>query len=288
MKTYKIMSIVSMLALMLAACAAPTPADVQPDPTAVPVEPSPSPEPNVDSAALADSQWQLDSLIVNGQVVTFTPATLPTIVFDSEGKIAGRGGCNSYFGDYTLNGGEISFGAIGATKMACAEGMDQETQYFAALEAAKQISLTSKTSLELRSDDGKTEIKFVNMPVPNAPAETGLTGKVWELTQIENTADGTVETPSTGVLPTLEFTEDGKISGNGGCNGFGGLYATAEGNKVTFTEIISTLMACDNTDIETVYFNGLNGAESYAFDGDMLKITASGGTVVMTFTASMK
>jgi heat shock protein HslJ len=286
MKTYKIMSVVVMLALMLTACAAPTPAAVQPEPTAVPVEPTT--EPSLNPEALADSQWQLDSLIVNGQVVTFTPATLPTIEFDTEGKIAGKGGCNSYFADYTLTGGEISFGAIGATKMACAEGMDQETQYFAALETAKQISLTPETSLELRSDDGKTEIKFVNMPVPNTPDETGLTGKVWELTQIENTADGTVEAPATDVVPTLEFTEDGKISGNGGCNGFGGLYATAEGNKVTFTEIISTLMACDNTDIETVYFNGLNEAESYAFDGDMLKITASGGAVVMTFTASTK
>lgn len=275
MKTYKIMSILGMLAVILAACAAPAA-----------VQSSVTPASILDPEALTNSQWQLQSLIVNGQAVTFTPAILPTIEFATDGKVAGNGGCNSYFGTYTLNGNEVSFGAIGSTKMACNEGMDQETQFFAALEAARQISLTPDTSLELRSADGQTELKFVNMPTASNPPGTSLTGKVWELTQIENTVDGTVEAPAAGVVPTLEFKNDGTISGNGGCNGFGGNYLLAEGNKVAFSEIISTLMACDNTDIETLYFNGLTKAETYAFDGDMLKITASGGTVVMTFEAS--
>jgi heat shock protein HslJ len=272
MKTYKFISIVGMLSVLLAACAAP-----------VAVQPTPTPAPEVDAGALGNSQWQLDSLMVNGQLITLSPAQLPTIEFATDGKIGGSGGCNSYFGSYTVNGDEVSFGAIGSTKMACSEGMDQEGQFFAALEAARHINLTSNTSLELRSTDGQTELKFVNMPSPTTPGDASLTGKVWQLTQIENTTDGVVSAPATGVVPTLEFMDDGTISGNGGCNGFGGNYLVAEGNKLAFSEIISTLMACDNTDIETVYFNGLNSAESYAFVGDQLTMTASGGTVIMTF-----
>ncbi len=46
-----------------------------------------------------------------------------------------------------------------------------------------------------------------------------------------------------GTNPTLTLTADGHANGNGGCNGFGGDY-TREGDTLTFSRMISTMMAC--------------------------------------------
>ena len=54
-----------------------------------------------------------------------------TIEFE-DGEVHGRSGCNSYFGEYTVKGNEISFGMLAATEMACMEPegiMQQEQEY---------------------------------------------------------------------------------------------------------------------------------------------------------------
>jgi heat shock protein HslJ len=52
------------------------------------------------------------------------------------GRIAGRGGCNSFFGSVTAGDkiGEITLGQIGSTRMACPPAvMDLEGRYLQAL-----------------------------------------------------------------------------------------------------------------------------------------------------------
>jgi heat shock protein HslJ len=62
-----------------------------------------------------------------------TPLEGSTITIEFEnGEVHGRSGCNSYFGEYTVKGNEISFGMLAATEMACMdpEGiMQQEQEY---------------------------------------------------------------------------------------------------------------------------------------------------------------
>jgi putative lipoprotein len=61
-----------------------------------------------------------------------------TITFDAEGRVAGSGGCNRYFGPVTIEGSTISFGDLGATRMACVPAlMDQEQKFFDALAATR-------------------------------------------------------------------------------------------------------------------------------------------------------
>jgi putative lipoprotein len=45
------------------------------------------------------------------------------------------------------------------------------------------------------------------------------------------------------ITTTLEIVGDGKVSGRGGCNGFGG-NATLEGRAIRFSRMVSTMMAC--------------------------------------------
>ena len=52
----------------------------------------------------------------------------------------GSGGCNSFRGSYSLDGGTFRFGPIAATRRACPPPqMQQETRFFAALEATRGV-----------------------------------------------------------------------------------------------------------------------------------------------------
>jgi putative lipoprotein len=57
-----------------------------------------------------------------------------TLEIGDDNRIAGKGGCNRYFGRAKVAGETMSFSEIGATQMACTPAaMDQESKFFAAL-----------------------------------------------------------------------------------------------------------------------------------------------------------
>ena len=85
-----------------------------------------------------------------------------------------------------------------------------------------------------------------------------------------------------GQAVTLIFTSDTEVGGSGGCNSFGGQY-TVTGNAITFSEIVSTLMACTDQgigEVESAYFAALDAADSYALAAGSLTITGGGHTLV--------
>src|SRR6185436_10691707 len=83
------------------------------------------------------------------------------------------------------------------------------------------------------------------------------------------------------VETSIEF-KDGQVNGNVGCNGFSGKYEV-EGDKITFNEVMSTLMLCEGPvgDQETTTLNVLHKIASFALDGDTLTLTsADSGSVI--------
>ncbi len=80
---------------------------------------------------LAGSEWGLE-----GQ-------NAPFVRFGSNGDMNGNGGCNNFGGRYELNGQRLIIGPIMSTKKAClGPTMDQETQFFKALQEAHHIEAT--------------------------------------------------------------------------------------------------------------------------------------------------
>ncbi|MGO1118429.1 META domain-containing protein [Rhodovibrionaceae bacterium A322] len=109
------------LALLLAACQTTG----QPDGYAVP-----------DPSSLYGKTWVAESIF--GKPVV--DASRSSIEFQPDGKVNGRGGCNSYFGTYEIDQGILSFGPLGATRMACAPALDdQEMRFFDALSRGLDI-----------------------------------------------------------------------------------------------------------------------------------------------------
>jgi putative lipoprotein len=85
------------------------------------------------ASALAGTTWRAKT-IMGRPVIDSAPST---ITFEAGGRVSGRGRCNRYFGTSTIAGEQLSFGAMGATRMACAPAlMDQEARFFEALGSA--------------------------------------------------------------------------------------------------------------------------------------------------------
>jgi heat shock protein HslJ len=63
--------------------------------------------------------WNWDSYMNSaGNLVSKLPDTEVTIQFKN-GELLGDAGCNTYFGDYTINGTAITIGTLTMTLMYC-------------------------------------------------------------------------------------------------------------------------------------------------------------------------
>lgn len=83
--------------------------------------------------ALEGTRWAL--LELSGKTITVNENDkAPYLELNSKKASAyGFGGCNRFFGSYETSKSSLTFDAMGATRMACPEGMAQEQELFTAL-----------------------------------------------------------------------------------------------------------------------------------------------------------
>lgn len=110
---------------------------------------------------LTDGTWNATGVNNgNGGVASLVADTEITAIFSAEGAISGNSGCNTYGGDYTVDGSTIAISQLISTMMACDDPiMEQERAYLTALGNATTIELGEKT-LQLRSADGALQASF--------------------------------------------------------------------------------------------------------------------------------
>jgi heat shock protein HslJ len=102
----------------------------------------------------------------------------------------------------------------------------------------------------------------------------------WKLTSYSR-AD--VLTPAvTDTEAGLTFKNDGTVTGNSGCNSLGGNYKV-EGDQVTFDQIISTLMACDDARMaqEGAVHQVLTDTATFKIEGNTLTLTNNDFVLVL-------
>lgn len=97
---------------------------------------------------LAGSTWTLVSFEMDEEVIRAVSEGPVTLTFAAKGeqanRISGNGGCNRYFGSYTLTNDRINFGPLGSTRMACEPvRMGQEDRFFHALSTAERYELSN-------------------------------------------------------------------------------------------------------------------------------------------------
>ena len=84
----------------------------------------------------------------------------------------------------------------------------------------------------------------------------------------------------------IKFT-DGQVTGNVGCNSFGGLYQL-KGKTITFESVVSTEMYCEQTmEQEAAVLAVLRGSATIKMEGDLLTLTSEDGQVVILARGDM-
>lgn len=110
---------------------------------------------------LSGTSWTATG-VNNGQgaVQSVAAGTSITASFGTDGQLSGSGGCNQYTATYTSADGTIVIGPVAGTRMACDPAVsDQETAYFAALDAATTYAIRGST-LELRDGSGAMQVTY--------------------------------------------------------------------------------------------------------------------------------
>lgn len=116
-----------------------------------------------EETALTGTEWVATG-VNNGNeaVVSVLAGTELTALFAEDGSVSGNGGCNQYNGPYTVDGESIDIGPLASTMKLCNEPAgvdDQESQFFAALDAATTYAISGDV-LELRDDSGALQVSF--------------------------------------------------------------------------------------------------------------------------------
>lgn len=115
-----------------------------------------SPSEPTPAAALQGPTWRLTAIA--GQSVL--DGTTITAEFSSESRVAGRAGCNGYFGTALADAGTLRVGPLASTLMACAPDavMEQEKRYLETLQAAKSYAVVDG---ELRLGPSDRDVTLV-------------------------------------------------------------------------------------------------------------------------------
>ncbi len=133
--------------------------------------------------------------------------------------------------------------------------------------------LVGENSLtKLDADGKKIESSFVAMyELKKVAIDVGITDKYWKLVELNGQK---IPTPEVGGKEAhfVMSSSEKKIHGNNGCNGFNGSYELMEGNRIQFSKIATTMMACMNVPYENEYLKVFEMADNYTIQGNTLSL----------------
>jgi heat shock protein HslJ len=216
-------------------------------------------------------EWQLTGWTRDGTDVATPADAIATLDVEADG-LGGRSFCNSYSGEYAVDGGRIEVGGLGGTDMGCdPEVMTAESEFLAALGAASRVDVRSGVLTLAGEHDG---LRFA--VVPPEPTRT-LVGTVWEL---DSVVDGdSASATNTDEPVTLLVADDGSVTATTGCRSLTGTWRT-DGDTVTVTDHAWAGYGCGWAAIEQQdehVVDVLTGGFTVAIEGDVLTLAGPDG-----------
>ncbi len=111
-------------------------------------------------ASLTDTKWKLNSMLINGGIVSDALFSDGFIEFTQDGEISGNALCNNFFGEFTENENSLEIGTLGSTKKMCPEEVNSyETQILADLQNVSEYEI-SRNTLTLSNSDDSVRLNF--------------------------------------------------------------------------------------------------------------------------------
>jgi len=100
---------------------------------------------NLVDANLTNTYWT--PLEINGELATLgtDDRELNMVLTGDESRVRGFSGCNQFNGSYEVgDDGQLTFGALASTRMACAEGSEQEQLFLGVLGQTRRFSISGQ------------------------------------------------------------------------------------------------------------------------------------------------
>jgi heat shock protein HslJ len=228
-----------------------------------------------DQSGEAGSPWGRTFLSAtvteNGQVRPLVPGTRLRLTFQ-DGDVRANAGCNLLTGRASLDGGRLAVDRFATTEMACDAPLQEQDAWLARF-------LNAGPTWRLDGDDlvlstGDTEIRLTDRTI--ADPDRPLRGTRWVVDSIVD-YESAASVPA-GAEAYLTFRDGDRVEGFTGCNQFGGTAAERDG-QITFSDIMSTRMACDDgaRRLESAVLAVLEGPVSTHVDADLLTLTRPDG-----------
>jgi hypothetical protein len=138
-------------------------------------------------------------------------------------------------------------------------------------------------ALDLTDAEGATVLRF------RSAAALGLVGTSWVVTGINNGRGAVVSSLALeAARGTATFGDDGRITGFGGCNGFGGSYSL-DGGSMHIGPVTATRKACIEPEgvgeLEGWYFAALERVATWSIRDDRLRLRDGDGALQVDYRA---
>jgi heat shock protein HslJ len=257
------------VALLLSpvAAAAQVPVQIPPaTPIPAPVTATPMPAAN---PILGTWAWQRTEYS-DGSVLQSADPSKYTVTFRPDGRAVIQADCNTGSAGYTVDGASLTLQPAAVTLVGCPPGSQDSVFLRDLSQVATFVFDGHLLVLNLRFDSGN----MIFSPVTPA----SLTGGTWRVTGVNNGREAVVS-----VLPetqlTAVFGDDGRVSGDTGCNMYSGSYMVS-GPNISFGPMITTRRAClseaANTQ-EQAFLTALAATTTFEVQGDRLTLRDEGG-----------
>jgi heat shock protein HslJ len=215
------------------------------------------------------------SVTENGQPKQLVAGTRITLNFFADGhRLGAQAGCNHMGGPASFEGGRLVVNDMATTEMGCDPPRHAQDEWLARFLTSKPTWDRSGSTLTL--DNGTVRIVLEDREV--ADPDRPLRGTKWVVDTIVD-GDAASSVPA-GVEAFVTFEDDKRFRGNTGCNGMGGNSVVNEAKStITFSEVITTKMACDDDRmrVERAVLDTLDGDVAYQIDADVLRLDGPGG-----------
>lgn len=195
----------------------------------------PAPSPSAAGMVEANGEWELVRGTNDGVAIPLVPGAAITLSVDGS-QISGASACNQYGGEIVVADGQVRFGPMFMTEMACDEPvMASESAYLAALGKVTSAAIDGD---RLTLSGPGVELVYERLaPPPTAE----LIGTTWVL---DSLITGDAVSSVMGDPATLRLGEDGGAEGSTGCRPFGGRYEVRDGQLI-LTELGVPDLPCD-------------------------------------------
>jgi heat shock protein HslJ len=260
-------------ALLVSAAAALAQVPVQ-IPPAAPATSVPAPMTPAATPIQGTWAWQRTEY-GDGSTVEAEDPSKYTVTFRPDGRAVIVADCNTGSAGYSVDGASLTLQPAAVSLVGCPPG-SQDTVFLRDLSrVATFVFNGDQLVLNLRFDSGN----MIFSPV----APPSLTGVTWRATGVNNGREAVVS-----VLPgtqlTAVFGDDGRVSGDTGCNMYSGAY-TVSGPTMSIGPLISTRRACLSEAAnaqEQAFLAALGATMTFEMQGATLTLRDDSGAAQVT------